>query len=249
MYLNERFLLIIMAQPSPMQSKTQILKSREILNAENVARMLGITVRSASNLLQRWANEGTVFRMAPGAYMSVFAEIDKDRLTIQSLVKCIGKNFLLVGPSSLKRVGWCESDTLHVAVPLRPSRMTPRIRDTVIYPVGAKTWLQLAKKALQMDLDKPPLLHPLSQMLWWMDKDCPIEMPSPDRINWKAIEAEPQVTEAMRQHWLDELDDSFDLELFYRMLHKDRLTGKIEGRAEPFANDWVETAESMSYST
>lgn len=225
--------VFIMAKPSPLLSKTQLLRSKDVLNSKVVATTLGITERSAANLLQRWANEGTVFRTAPGCYMSVLAEGEKDRLILESLAKCVGRNIIMVGASSLKRVGWCDTEILHVAVPLRPSRSVPRVRDTVIYPVGAKTWLQLAKQSIQMDLDRPPLLHPLSQMLWWMDQNCPIEMPAPDRVNWKAIAAEPQVQQAMHNHWLEDLPPDFDVRTFYELLHMDRLMGRIGGRAEP----------------
>jgi hypothetical protein len=217
--------------------RSAILRSTDILNRETVAEKLGITERSASNLLQRWANEGIVHRTSPGCYMSAFVQHDHDRLILQSLVKRVGHNILLVGASSLKRVGWCTSDVLHVAIPLRPSRPVPRVRNTVIYPVGAKVWLQLAKHSLQMDLDKPPILHPVSQMLWWMDKDSPIEMPSPDRIRWSVINGEPQVSEAMQQHWQGQLDKDLNVELFYRMLHMDRLNGDIPGKSEPFESD------------
>jgi len=237
-----------MAKPSPLRNKTQLLMSKEILNDKNVAKTLGITERSAANLLQRWANEGTVFRTAPGIYMSVLADSDKDRLILESLKKCVGTNIVLVGASAFKRVGWCDSDTLHVAVPWRPSRSVPRVRDTVIYPVGAKVWLQLAKQSIQMDLDRPPLLHPVSQMLWWMDQDCPIEMPATDRINWKAINAEPQVAQAMQKHWADTLQEGFDVELFYRMLHMDRLTGRVAGRAEPLDVEETAAADTAGYS-
>lgn len=222
-----------MAKPSPFLSKTQLLRSKNILNSKVVASELGITERSAANLLQRWANEGTVHRTAPGCYMSVLAESDKDRLLLESVARCVGRNIILVGASSLKRVGWCDTGILHVAIPWKPSRSVPRVRDTVIYPVGAKTYLQLAKQAVQMDLDKPPLLHPQSQMLWWMDQTCPIEMPAPDRVNWKAIAAEPQVQQAMHRHWPDELPPDFDVRGLYEMLHMDRLMGRIGGRAEP----------------
>lgn len=222
-----------MSKPSPLFSKTQLLRSKDVLDNKTVAAKLGITERSASNLLQRWANEGTVSRTAPGCYISVLAESDKDRLILASLKKCLGPNIILVGASALKRVGWCDTDVLHVAVPLRPSRSVPRVRDTVIYPVGAKVWLQLAKQSLQMDLHNPPLLHPLSQMLWWMDQNCPIEMPAPDRINWRAIAAEPDVQMAMHRHWPEHLPADFDVKTFYEFLHMDRLTGRISGRAEP----------------
>lgn len=217
--------------------KTSLLKSTEILNQENVARALGITERSASNLLQRWTTEGILFRTGPGCYMSVFAEKDLERLVIQSLVKRLGNSIILVGASSWKRIGWCDSTQLHVAVPLSPSRRMPRIRDTVIYPVGSKVWSTLSKHSLQMDIDKPPILHPISQMLWWMDRESPIEMPSPDRVNWNAIRAEPQVAEAMCKHWPDELkgqEKDLNVEFLYRMLHMDRLKGDLPGRAEPF---------------
>lgn len=237
-----------MSKPSLLRNKTQVLLSKDILNEKTVAKMLGITERSAANLLQRWANEGTVFRTAPGLYTSVLAEGDKDRLILQSLKKCVGTNIVLVGASAFARVGWCNSDTLHVAVPWRPSRSVPRVRDTVIYPVGAKVWLQLAKQSIQMDLDKPPLLHPLSQMLWWMDQNCPIEMPAPDRINWNAVNAEPQVAQSMQQHWAGDLQEGFDVELFYRMLHMDRLTGRVDGRAEPFAVDETTATDNALYS-
>ncbi|MEX5747543.1 hypothetical protein [Massilia sp. X63] len=172
-----------MTQPSPFLSRTQLLRSKQVLNSANVSKALSITERSAANLLQRWANEGLVHRTAPGCYMSASAEGDKERLILESLAKSVGRNILLVGASSLRRVGWCDTETLHVAVPLRPSRTMPRVRDTVIYPVGAKVWLQLSKNAVSMDLDKPPLLHPLSQMLWWMSESCPVEMPAPTRMN------------------------------------------------------------------
>ena len=237
-----------MRKPSPLLSKTQLLRSKDILNGANVAKTLGITERSAANLLQRWANEGTVFRTAPGSYMSVLAESDKDRLVLASLKKCVGSNILLVGASALKRVGWCDTDCLHVAVPWRPSRPVPKVLDTVIYPVGAKVWLQLVKHSLQMDLDKPPLLHHLSQMLWWMDQDCPIEMPSPERMNWKAINAEPQVAEAMQRHWPEDLPEGFDVSLFYAMLHMDRLTGRVTGRAEALDVDAGSLTAAAGYS-
>lgn len=237
-----------MSKPSPLFSKTQLLRSKDVLNSKVVAESLGMTERSAANLLQRWANEGTVYRTAPGCYMSVLAEADKDRLILESLVKCVGKNIIVVGASALKRVGWCDTETLHVAVPLRPSRSVPRVRNTVIYPVGAKAWLQLAKQSLQMDLHNPPLLHPLSQMLWWMDQNCPIEMPAPDRVNWRAIAAEPDVQKAMHQHWPEHLLPDFDVKTFYEFLHMDRLTGRLGGRAEPLdghePNDTGETTFS-----
>jgi len=237
-----------MPKPSPLFSKTQLLRSKEVLDNKVVAAKLGITERSASNLLQRWANEGTVFRTAPGCYMSVLAESDKDRLILESLAKCVGRNIILVGASALKRVGWCDTDILHVAVPLRPSRSVPRVRDTVIYPVGAKAWLQLAKQSLQMDLHSPPLLHPLSQMLWWMDQNCPIEMPAPDRVNWRAIAAEPDVQKAMHQHWPEHLTPDFDVKTFYEFLHMDRLTGRLAGRAEPLDGHEPGAADTDSYS-
>lgn len=236
-----------MAKPSPFLSKTQLLRSKNILNSEVVAKELGITERSAANLLQRWASEGTVYRTAPGCYMSVLAESDKDRLILESVARSVGRSIILVGASSLKRVGWCDTEILHVAVPLKPSRPVPRVRDTVIYPVGAKTWLQLAKQSVQMDLDKPPLLHPLSQMLWWMDQNCPIEMPAPERVNWKAIAAEPQVQQAMYQHWDEVLEPDFDVRTFYELLHMDRLMGRIGGRAEPLNGHEPEAGESAGY--
>lgn len=225
--------LSTMYKPSPLLSKTQLLRSKDVLDNKIVAEKLGITERSASNLLQRWANEGTVSRTAPGCYMSVLAESDKDKIILASLKKCLGPNIILVGASALKRVGWCDTDILHVAVPLRPSRSVPRVRNMVIYPVGAKAWLQLAKQSLQMDLHNPPLLHPLSQMLWWMDQNCPIEMPAPDRLNWRAITAETDVQAAMHKHWPEHLPPDFDVKTFYELLHMDRLTGRISGRAEP----------------
>ncbi|WP_027866332.1 hypothetical protein [Massilia alkalitolerans] len=222
-----------MTQPSPFLSRTQLLRSKQVLNSANVSKALSITERSAANLLQRWANEGLVHRTAPGCYMSASAEGDKERLILESLAKSVGRNILLVGASSLRRVGWCDTETLHVAVPLRPSRTMPRVRDTVIYPVGAKVWLQLSKNAVSMDLDKPPLLHPLSQMLWWMSESCPVEMPAPTRMNWGAIAAEKQVQEAMYRHWSEDLEPDFDVKQLYEMLHIDRLTGRTAGRAEP----------------
>lgn len=237
-----------MANPSPLLSKPQLLRSKDVLNSKVVAATLGMTERSAANLLQRWANEGTVYRTAPGCYMSMFAESDKDKIILESLAKCVGRNIILVGASSLKRVGWCDTEVLHVAVPLRPSRPVPRVRDTVIYPVGAKTWLSLAKQAIQMDLDKPPLLHPLSQMLWWMDQSCPIEMPAPGRMNWKAVAAEPQVQQAMYQHWPEDLEPDFDVRTFYDLLHMDRLMGRIGGRAEPLDGDEPSLGDTGPYS-
>lgn len=236
-----------MANPSPLLSKPQLLRSKDVLNSKVVAATLGMTERSAANLLQRWANEGTVYRTAPGCYMSMFAESDKDKIILESLAKCVGRNIILVGASSLKRVGWCDTEVLHVAVPLRPSRPVPRVRDTVIYPVGAKTWLSLAKQAIQMDLDKPPLLHPLSQMLWWMDQSCPIEMPAPGRMNWKAVAAEPQVQQAMYQHWPEDLEPDFDVRTFYDLLHMDRLMGRISGRAEPLDGDESNLGDTALY--
>lgn len=223
-----------MKKSIPGQARTSLLHSIEILNSESVARALGITERSAGNLLQRWCHEGAVHRTAPGCYMSAFVERDHERLIIQSLRKRLGANILLVGASCLKRVGWCSTDMIHVAVPLRPSRWVPKVRNTVIYPVGARMWLQLAKCSVQMDLDRPPMLHPVSQMVWWMDRcDSPVEMPSPDKMNWAAIRQEPQVAEAMKAHWPDELKGDLNVELLYRMLHMDRLNQEVPGKAEP----------------
>lgn len=215
-------------------AKISLLRAIEILNKENVARVLGITERSAANLLLRWTNEGALVRIAPGRYTSIFSEHDQDQLRLQSLVNCVGKNFILVGASSWNKVGWCDSKTLHVAIPWSPSRRVPRIHNAVLYPVGAKVYSHLLKATLQMEMDKPPLLHPSQQMLWWMNIGCPIEMPSPDRINWNAIRAEPDVALAMCQHWeeLKGQEKDLDVELLYRMLHLDRLQGRTPGRAE-----------------
>lgn len=218
-------------------AKMRLLHSTAVLNKENVAQALGIAQRSASNLLQRWAADGTLYRTAPGEYISSFSSADHDQLALKAIAKRVGTKVILVGASSWKRVGWCDSSVLHVAVPLRPSRPIPKIRNAVIYPVGAKQWLELSRHAVQMDLDKPPILHPLTQMLWWMDEDeSPVEMPSPDKVNWKAICAEPDVASAMIAHWPNELSgppEQLDVPLLYRMLHMDRLSGRAPGRAEP----------------
>lgn len=222
------------------RNKFELLRSNQILTKDSVSELLGIKPRSAANLLQRWANECAVVRTGPGEYMSTLGAGDREMLILQSLAKRLGRNIILVGSSSWERVGWCEpGEKLHVAVPLRPSRPLPRMLNTVIYPVGAKRWVQLAAHSVQMDLHRPPILHPLDQMLWWMDETpCPVEMPSPDRVNWKAIRAEPDVAEAMLRKWPEHLTgpaSELNVELLYRMMHMDRLTGAVPGPAEPIA--------------
>jgi len=104
-----------------------------------------------------------------------------------------------------------------------------------------------------MDLDKPPVLHPVAQMLWWMDEiDSPVEMPSPERINWGAIKMNPQIAQAMMQKWpeLTGAAEDLDIQLLYRMLHVDRLNGVVPGGlAEPFApvEEEAEEVNEMSF--
>jgi hypothetical protein len=214
-----------------------LLRSTDILTKDTVATELGITSRSAANLLQRWASEGTVHRTAPGEYISSFASENLEQVTLQSVANRVGNKLIFVGASAWKRVGWCDSPVMHLAAPLRPSRVLPRMKDVVIYPVGARLWLQLASNAVQMDLDKPPVLHPIAQMLWWMNEtNSPVEMPSPERINWGAIKKDPLIAQAMMQKWpeLTGTAEELDIQLLYRMLHVDRLRGVVPGGlAEP----------------
>ena len=73
-------------------------------------------------------------------------------------------------------------------------------------------------------------------------------MPSPERMNWKAINAEPQVAEAMQRHWPEDLPEGFDVSLFYAMLHMDRLTGRVTGRAEALDVDAGSLTAAAGYS-
>lgn len=227
-------------KPSSIVSKVKLITSESILDRTTVANMLGITERSADNLLQRWTSEGILFRTAPGVYMSAQAIKSEQQLILKSVQKTIGGNILLVGSSSLSKVGWCKSDILHVAVARKPSSRIPKIRNCVLYFVGAKKWLELAKSAVSVDLALPPILHPVKQMTWWMEIGSPVEMPNPARINWEAIRGEPMVAQEMKRYWADDLSpeqlESFDVERLYTMLHADRLAGTTPGRAESEAS-------------
>jgi hypothetical protein len=205
-------------------AQATLLKSKELLDAETVATKLGINVRSAANLLQRWTNEGLLIRTAPGTYMSTFMEQDQERLVYQSLFRRFGSNMIRVGATALERIGWAKpSGIVHVAIPQSPSRPVPKIHNAVVYAVGAQTWSQWLAKSLTMDLDRPPVLHPLVQMLDFLDYASPIEMPTPDTINWDAVSKEPALIPAICKHeHFDDMEDTLDPQNYYSYVYGHR---------------------------
>lgn len=212
--------------------KTKLLTSPGVITQEKVVKTLGIKPGSAANLLTKWNNEGVLQRAAPGCYISSFAKDVRDKALIESLQSRLGEQMIFVGASSWKSVGWCDSETLYVAVPIRPSRQIPRVKGAVIYPVGAKQFQLLLKNSTPGKNSEPPSLHPIVQMLWWMDKDCQITMPAPATVNWDKVDDEPRLKDAIKTEWPELQSKSFTVESVYELIHMDRLTGTIQGSAE-----------------
>jgi len=209
---------------SSVPAQAALLRSDELLDADTVARKLGIHPRSASNLLQRWTNEGLLKRTAPGTYMSTFMELDEEALVYQSLYRRFGNNMIRVGETALSRVGWAKpSKIVHVAIPQSPSRPVPRIHNAVVYAIGARTWSEWISRSITMDLDRPPVLHPLVQMLDFLNYSSPIEMPAPDCIKWDVVRKEPAVVPAIcRLEGFDGMEDTLDPQNYYSFVHNNR---------------------------
>ena len=203
---------------SSVPEQVALLKSDELLDAESVASKLGINVRSAANLLQRWTNEGLLIRTGPGTYMSSFMEQDKERLVYQSLQRRFGSNLIRIGQTALARVGWAQpTDIVHVAIPWSPSRPVPTIRNAMIYPIGPKTWGEWLANSIPMDLDRPKVLHPLAQFMVYLSLNSPDVMPAPELFNWDAIRKEPAVvpTICSFDKTLEGLEDAVDPMHYY----------------------------------
>jgi hypothetical protein len=214
--------MLLLTMKSSVPEQVALLRSDELLDANSVATNLGINVRSAANLLQRWTNEGLLVRTGPGTYMSSFMDQDQERLVYQSLYRRFGGNMIRIGQTALSRVGWSQpTDVVHVAIPQSPSRPVPKIHNAVIYPVGAKIWSQWLAHSIEMDLDRPKVLHPLAQLLVYLGLNSPDEMLVPELLNWEAIRKEPAVVPAICQFdkELKGLEDAVDPMHYYSSIY------------------------------
>lgn len=165
--------------------------------------------------------------------MSTFQEQDQERLVYQSLARCFGSNMIQVGQTALARAGWAKpSSTVEVAIPQSPSRPVPRIHNAVVYPVGAKTWSELISRSILMDLDRPPVLHPLPQMILFFG-GTQIKMPDPACISWEKVRKEPAVAKAICQleEEFEGMEDTLDPEHYYYNVFSNRFGGTFPGES------------------
>lgn len=215
-------------------AKTKILLSDELLTKNVIAKKLRMNKDSAENLLLRWSRDGLVDRTSHGVYVSALIGRRRDELRIDSLIKGLNKQMVLIGASCWKDVGWCESDTLHVAVSDKPSAIMPRIHECTLYPVGAKVFSAIKFHSSKNRSGKMDCLDPVTQMLWWMEKGSPIMMPAPSNVHWDIVNANVKLCDQMKMCWPELKDaEAFTPEGIYTMIYMDRrdgtTTGVIEG--------------------
>lgn len=227
-----------------LKDKTQLLTNEKLLTQSLVAKALGLKPGSAANLLTQWSKEGLIQRTGPGYYVSKLVKDDNKTLLIETLEAKFGKNLVLVGGSAWERFAWCDSPTLHVAIPTRPSRYIPRVHGAQIYPVGAKLHQHLLKNSVRGGGNAPPALHPIAQMLWWMEDACPVAMPAPAHIHWEKFQKDPELLGAVKNAWPELKNrEPLDIAALYEMIHMDRLTGTVAGQAEDLDEGEEENGE------
>lgn len=213
--------------------KARLLNSDNLLTRQFVANALKMKIKSASNLLTQWNHEGLVKRTGPGIYISTLNKNAEENLILQTVRNTFGNDLIIVGSSSWEKAGWAQSHDLQVAIPLAPSRRLPKIACATVYPVGSKMFQHLHRHSLIPSLSEPPVLHPVVQMLWWMEQDCPVQMPAPNTILWEKLKTNDELIETVRSTWPEmRRVGHLDIEQLYEMIHMDRLTGTIPGQAE-----------------
>jgi hypothetical protein len=221
-----------------MQSKTKLiarlLTSKGVLRQQVVSRVMDIQPQSARNLLARWSAEGLIERVSFGVYISKFAKDTHNKALLESVRQKVGEDLILVGGSCWESAGWASSPTLFIATSVIPSKVIPKINGVEIYPVGIKQYVHLLQKGIKGKVGMPPALHPVDQMLWWMEEKCPVTMPAPSRIKWDAVMNDANLVTAMRSTWPEfKTLIASDIPGLYSMVHMDRLTQTIPGSAEP----------------
>lgn len=216
-----------------LKAKSDLITSRDFITQGLVCQKLGIQPGSAANLLTLWNNEGILRRISPGVYLSSSAIASSNDLVqaqLRNIKQRVDDELVLVGSSAWEREGWCKSTVLHVAITARPSRRMPKILDCMLHPVGAKHSLHLINNSC---LDKETgmaYLHPVLQMLWWMERECSIPMPAPTDVNWNTLNDRVDLREAMLAQWPEFLEmPSMDARAIYEMIYMDRLTNTWSG--------------------
>lgn len=206
--------------------KAELISSKEIITQKRVAEVLDITLGSAGNLLTQWHRQGVLHRTAPGLYISAYVKSEQKKLQIDSLKLLFGEDMVLIGASSWEEAGWCDSEILHIAIPARPSRRMPKTFACSLYPVGAKHYLHLVRNCLPGMDENPPSLHPVAQMLWWLEPECPAPMPDPKDVFWEKFKHKRELNDAVSGAW-PEFENIMDVESLYEMIHMDKLTGNF----------------------
>lgn len=218
-----------------LKDKTKLLTSHKLITQDLVRKTLGLKPGSAANLLTHWSNSGLIIRAAPGCYISALVDDGKRELTYAAIAECFGAKAILVGGSAWERAGWCDSVDVTIAVPIRPSRYLPKINGVKIHAVGAKMHQFLERHSVPSEGSAPPSLHPIHQMLWWMQWGCPVSMPAPGTVHWKLFAEDKNLQRSMAQMWPElAKGDTVDVPALYSMIHMDRLTNTIPGKADDF---------------
>jgi len=216
-------------------AKAELISSHDFITQDLVCKKLGIQPGSAANLLSLWNSTGILRRISPGVYLSS-AAIDSSNELIQAqlsnLKQRVDDKFVLIGASAWERAGWCKSSVMHVAIASRPSRRMPKILDCMLHPVGIKHSVHLLLNSVVDEQTGMFYLHPVKQMLWWMEPSCTVPMPHTDDINWSAVLDRVDLREAIAAQWKEFSDlDTMDVSGIYEMIRMDRLTNSWSGPA------------------
>jgi hypothetical protein len=217
--------------------KSEMLAGTGEINQDIVCERLGLQPGSANNLLSLWERAGILLRVAPGAYLSTSAfplpaKAAEFRIAKLRIIKSkLGGSMILVGQTAWELYGWCKTGSIVAAVPVKPSGYMPKVLDGLLIPVGVNASNFLLSQAIRDSALGLHYLNPVAQMLWWMEADCKVPMPSPNDVNWKEVLANEELAAAVDEAWPEfKKSGVAKVEGIYEMLYMDRLNAQLNNK-------------------
>lgn len=226
-----------MSQLSQSLKKAQILASSDLITPERLALELDIHIQTAFNILSSWHKQGAIKKKAHGCYVSLLCEEARTKQTLQAIQKKFGDNFTIAGVSAWEFQGYATSDVIHIIGndPLSAKERS-EIDGVKYYAIGAVEYKHMQKfvRVVQTDIGPVKVVNAASQFIWWLQPECPIELPHPQALNWmKTREGFNSLNEAIlkmvRQNY-EELRnvEGSDAQSLYMMAYMDRVTKRNE---------------------
>lgn len=222
-----------MSNLSQSLKKAQILASSDVITPERLSTELGVHIQTAFNTVSLWHKQGAIKKIAHGCYVSLLCKEEKTKQTLQTIQKKYGNEFTIAGISAWAFQGYASSDVIHiVGNNPRSAKERSEIEGVRYYAIGAVEYKHLQKyvRTIQTDIGPVKVVNADSQFVWWLQPECPVDLPHPKLIDWKKTrEGFNNLNEAIlnlvRQSYAELRNiEGNDAQSLYMMAYMDHIT-------------------------